>query len=253
MILGCTPTHPFSNAAKHFNVPYTLTAQNLNTNPHQSEFSGKIAKRYPEVPSVSHAVIRGSVGFGLVSLAAFSVWAFGGKWFQSNLGEAGLFGACAFVFVALSGLLLHPLVKGPGSLFRFYSVFIPAFLAYAIAWCIAWFALRFGPGEWLGSLLGSACFVSVMSCRMRSTRGWIQTSLILFALHSAGYFLGGKMMHWILGPAGSALFTGLSKAGLLVLAKLAWGLLYGFGFGAGIGYAFHAVQKDKAQPDDRGG
>jgi hypothetical protein len=202
--------------------------------------------------SVYHAVIRGSVGLGLVSLAAFSVWAFGGRWFQTNSGETGLFGACALVFVAFSGLLLHPLVKGPSSLLCFYRVFIPAFLAYAIVWCIAWFAFRFGVGEWLGSLLGSAAFVGVMSWRMRNTRGLIQTSLGLFALNSAGYFLGGKMMHWILGPAGSELFSGLSKSGLLVVAKLSWGLLYGFGFGAGIGYAFHAVQNNKAQPDDGG-
>jgi hypothetical protein len=49
-------------------------------------------------------------------------------------------------------------------------------------------------------------------------------------------------MHWILGPAGSALLTGLSRTGLLVVAKLSWCLLYGLGFGAGIGYAFRTFQ-----------
>ena len=115
-------------------------------------------------------------------------------------------------------------------------------------WCLAWFALRFGLGEWLGSLLGSAAFVGVISWRMRNAQGFIQTSLILFALNSAGYFLGGKVMHWVLGPAGSAVFIALTKAARLVVAELAWGLLYGLGFGAGIGYAFHAVQKGRAQP-----
>lgn len=188
------------------------------------------------------AVIRGSLGFGLVSLAAFSVWAFGGRWFQSHLGKAGLYGACALVFIALAGVALHPLLSGPGAVPRFYSIFIPAFLGYAVLWCLAWFVLRFGAGEWLGSLLGCAAFVGIVSWRLRNARGWVQTSLILFALNSAGYFLGGQLFHWLLGPAGSTIFGGLSRPGLLIVAKLAWGFLYGLGFGAGIGYAFHAAQ-----------
>ena len=191
-------------------------------------------------------MIRGSIGFGLVGIAAFSVWAFGGKWFQEHLGETGLYGACAAVFLASSGLLLHPLAGGPGSLLRFYQLFIPAFLGYAIIWCTAWFVLGFGPGEWLGSLLGTAAFVGVLSWRVGNAHGFIQTCLIVFALNAAGYALGGQMMHWLLGPTSSTMFSGLSKASLLALAKLAWGFLYGLGFGAGIGYAFHAVQTPKA-------
>jgi hypothetical protein len=196
-------------------------------------------------------MVRGSIGFGIVGVAAFSVWAFGGKWFQNHLGEAGLYGACALVFIALSGLLLHPLLSGSRSLLRFYTIFIPAFLAYAIIWCTAWFVLHFGPGEWLGSLLGTAAFVAVISWRLQRAGSFIPTSLIVFALHSAGYFVGGQMLHWLLGPGGSTLFGGLSKPALLVVAKLAWGLLYGLGFGAGIGYAFHAVQEKKAHDDQK--
>jgi hypothetical protein len=200
------------------------------------------ANQEHEHPCVAHSVIRGSIGFALVSLAAFSVWAFGEKWFRNSSGETGLYGACTLVFVALSGVLLHPLVRGPGSLVRFYSVFIPAFLGYAVVWCSAWFALRFGPGEWLGSLLGSIAFVGVMSWRMRNPAGFVKTSLVVFALHSAGYFLGGYLMHWLLGPGGSSVFIGFSKNTLGLVAKLGWGLLYGLGFGGAIGYAFHTVQ-----------
>lgn len=207
------------------------------------ESPNRIVHHDSEGSRVFGAVIRGSFGFGLVSLAAFSVWAFGGKWFQNHLGEAGLYGACAVVFVALSGVALHPLVGGPSSALRFYSIFIPAFLGYTVVWCIAWFVLRFGPGEWLGSLLGSTAFVGIASWRLRNTRGLVQTSLIVFGLNCAGYFLGGRLMHWLLGPTGSAMLGGLSKPGLLILAKLAWGLVYGLGFGAGIGYAFYAVQQ----------
>jgi hypothetical protein len=126
---------------------------------------------------------------------------------------------------------------------RFYKAFIPAFLAYAIVWCAAWFIFRFGLGEWLGSLLGSVGFVTVTSRAFGKCHGIVRASIILFGLHSAGYFLGGKSMQWLTGPAGTAMLTGLSKVQLAAIAKLSWGLLYGLGFGAGIGYAFCTFQR----------
>ena len=217
----------------------------LNMNPEDSGSEGEIANHRREMRCASSAMLRGSIGFGLVSLLAFSVWAFGGRWLQAHSGEAGLYAVCVLVFVGFSGVLLRPLVRGPQSFLRFYAIFIPAFLAYGLVWCLAWFGLGFGIGEWLGSFLGSVAFVGVLSWRMRSTPGFIGASLVVFALNSAGYFLGGKLMHAILGPDASGWLRGLPKPGLLVAAKLAWGLLYGLGFGAGIGYAFHVVQKKR--------
>src|SRR5690348_15080462 len=124
-----------------------------------------------------YATARGSLGFAIVSLAAFSVWAAGGKWFQTHLGEAGLYTACALVFVLSSGLLLHPLVRGPGSFPRFYIVFMPAFGAYALTWCAAWFALHFGPGEWLGSVMGTLAFATVTAWRFGTFRGFLKAWL----------------------------------------------------------------------------
>ncbi len=190
-------------------------------------------------------MIRGSLGFAIVSVAAFAVWAFGGKWLGKHFGEGGLYAVCASVFLALSGLILHPLVRGPGSLRRFYGIFIPAFLGYAAVWCAAWFVLHFGLGEWLGAVLGTAALVAMVNWRMDRAAGLFQTVLIVFALNAAGYFSGGQLMHWLLGTSGSAVFSGLSNSGLRVLAQLVWGLLYGLGFGAGIGYAFHAAQRPR--------
>jgi hypothetical protein len=211
-------------------------------NPPPPDSAGNVPARNPEPPCIIQAMVRGSIGFGIVSLAAFSVWAAAGKWFQIHFGEAGLYGACALVFICSSGLLLHQLMLGPGSLLRFYAVFIPAFLAYAVAWCAAWFLLRFGVGEWLGSFLGTAAFAGALGWRFQNYRNILRVSLVLFGFHSAGYFLGGRVMKWILGPAGSAMLTGLSRPGLFAVAQLSWGLLYGLGFGAGIGYAFYTVQ-----------
>jgi hypothetical protein len=210
--------------------------------------SPKAIARASRFPFVIHAMLRGSVGFGIVSLAAFSVWAVAGKWFQARFGEAGLFCACALVFLGLSGPLLHRLVLGSGSLLRFYEIFLLAFVAYVVVWCAAWFILHFGLGEWLGSLLGTAAFVAVTGWSFRNYRGSLKAILILFGLHSAGYFLGGRLMYWLAGPTGSAMLVGVSRHGVSVLAKLAWGLLYGLGFGAGIGYAFHIFQHERNQP-----
>jgi hypothetical protein len=219
----------------------------LTTNPSKTDTEpGTLLARSDDASKCAMlAIVRGGVGFALVSLAAFGVWALGGKWFQAHLGEAGLYGACALVFLVFSGLLLHPLVPGPRSFLNFYGVFLPSFLAYAVIWCGAWFILRFGLGEWLASFMGTTAFVTICGWRLGNYRGFAKAIVVLFVLHSAGYFLGGKLMYWIAGPNGSALLNGLSKNGISISAKLSWGLLYGLGFGAGIGYTFHTLQTER--------
>jgi hypothetical protein len=68
-------------------------------------------------------------------------------------------------------------------------------------------------------------------------------SVAFFVAHSLGYFAGGKLMYFLSSPTGAELFNSLTKAELGTVAKLSWGLLYGLGFGAGLGYAFHVFQK----------
>ena len=196
--------------------------------------------------SYPRCMLRGSLGLAVVSVAAFSVWAFGGKWLETRLGEPGLYSACAIVFLCGAGLLLHQLVPGGGSFLRFYLVFVPAFFAYTVVWCAAWFCLRFGSGEWLGSLLGTLAFTATAGWRFRNYNGFLNATAVLFIFHSAGYFAGGQAMRSIMSPHGSALLAGLTRQHILLVAKLSWGLLYGLGFGAGIGYAFHKFQLEKA-------
>jgi hypothetical protein len=172
-------------------------------------------------------VLRGSLGFAAVSLVAYAVWAFAGKCLTAHLKTGGFYAVDAAVFLALSGLALHPLVPGPGSFGRFMKVFVPAYVAYAVVWCGAWFALGFGWGEWLGSFGGCFAFALVAGAVLGNLRPLLRVTLVLFIGHSAGYFLGGPL-HYHSGPK------------YQVLGILGWGLLYGLGFGAGIGYAFHA-------------
>jgi hypothetical protein len=179
----------------------------------------------------------------VVSVGGFAVWAFGGKWFGAHAGEAGMYVAITIVFLGLAGLLMQPLMRGPKRGWQFLSVFTPAFLGYAFAWSACWFWLHFGWGEWLGSLAGSLAFTLIAARRFGYRRTPIPAALVFFAAHSLGYFIGGKMMQLLAGPVGAELFENLPKTQLGTVAKLSWGLCYGLGFGAGMGYVFHLFQK----------
>ncbi|MDZ4287947.1 MAG: hypothetical protein U0984_08305 [Prosthecobacter sp.] len=178
--------------------------------------------------------VRGSIGFAVVSTAAFATWAFGDAWFYEHGGELVMYAACCLVFIVLAGLVLRPLLRWPGTIGRFYGFFVPAFLAYAIAWCAGWLLLRSATGEWLGSLAGSAAFSIVMAATVRGWRVLLPSILVMFLAHSAGYFVGAYICAISLHSVGS---------------MLAWGCLYGLGFGAGIGYAFALMHRSwKPEP-----
>ena len=185
-------------------------------------------------------MLIGCLGFSIVSVAGFSVWAIGGRWIEHRFGEFGLFAACTAVFLGSAGLLLFQLVNGPNRLWRFYKIFLPAFFLYATAWSAAWFALKFGLGEWVGSLLGSIAFAAVVAWGLGTHRAFAKACAVLFVCHSAGYFLGAEFMRSI-GRASSVI--ALSKSAFALIAKLGWGAIYGAGFGAGIGYVFHNFQR----------
>lgn len=198
--------------------------------------------------TLASSVTRGGLGFAAVSLAAFSVWAFAGQWLSANVREAGFYAAVAIVFVALSGLVLHPLVRGPGSIRRFYKAFVPAFAAYAVVWSLLWFALQSRLGEWLGSLGGSVAFAALIGRALGTLRPLAKVSAVLFLAHSVGYFMGGDFYYWSKAPAAVELLGGISRT----LGRLGWGLFYGLGFGAGLGYAFFSFQNEPPKPDVTG-
>lgn len=178
--------------------------------------------------SLMSSVLRGGLGFALVSVAAFAVWAFGGRWFGPLSGEKAMYAGCTLVFLLGTGWVLHPLITGPRSYRRFNRLFFPAFFAYALVWSIAWFALGFGKGEWIGSAAGSLVFVLFCACFLG---GWKQVPLaavVLFITHSVGYFLGGEFYY----PSDHG-----------AMMKLVWGLLYGLGFGSGLGFVLWSLQR----------
>jgi hypothetical protein len=194
------------------------------------------------------AIIGGAWRFALVSIGGFGVWAFESKLLPKGVSEVGLYIGCLVVFVVLAELFLAPLVQGSKRFARFNGSFVPAFIAYAIVWSACWFALRSKTGEWLGCAAGCAVFAWILGKRLRAKSGFVAAIVLLIATHAAGYFIGGEVFAMRRNPPG--LIADWPKRDILTLAKLAWGLCYGLGFGAGIGYAFHVFQKAGAtQPE----
>ncbi len=180
-------------------------------------------------PALAASVVRGIVGFTLVSVAGFAPWAMADRLWR-GMSELELYGTCAAVFIGLSGLLLHRLIIGPGSLLRFYKLFGLAFTAYAVAWVACWMGLRGDLGSVTGLLGGTAAMGLILAAAFDA---WPSTGKIiaaLFVLNTLGYYTGG----WVEGK----LAIDHRLAGMLL-----WGVCYGIGFGAGLGVAFHLCQE----------
>jgi len=200
------------------------------------------------VPTLVQSVIGGSLGFGVVSVAAYALWALGGKQIARQLGEGGLYAACAIIYLGLSGAMLNRLIIGPRTLARFYGLFGTAFTAYAVGWSVCWFLWHYGRGEWAGSLLGTFLLAFVFATAFDARRELLLISGVLFATHSLGYFAGGSLHGFVAGTAGTDFFGGtLDKAARGALAKLLWGAAHGLGFGAGLGFALHRSQEPLRQ------
>lgn len=177
-------------------------------------------------PTLAASIVRGAIGFTLLSIAGFVPWAVFGRTLYRAIGEAGMYAVCALVFLALSGPLLHRLLIGTGSLGRFTKVFTLAFTAYSIAWIAGWMSLRGHPGSLAGLFAGTAVMSVILAAAFDTWRSLAKLIAILFLSNAAGYFIGGVAEANIPGVAG----------------KLMWGVCYGLGFGAGLGWAFHECQ-----------
>lgn len=178
-------------------------------------------------PSLPFSIIYGALGFGLVSVLAYSIWAF-----RLIRSDAVLFPAVAVVYIALTGLVLGRLVLGAGTTTRFAALFAAAFLVYALFYCAFWFGLR---GKYLadlwGSVLGLAAFTFMVSRAFEKRDQFLLLCLVLLLTHSAGYYLGGYFYDTVRDAAGRRSSTG----------RLLWGGAHGVGFGAGLGFLlFHA-------------
>ena len=81
--------------------------------------------------SLTNAIIYASLSFGLVSVLAYSIWAF-----RLVPGRNAMYATIAIVYICLSGLALSRLIAAPKAWIRFSSLFAIGFLIYAIFWCL---------------------------------------------------------------------------------------------------------------------
>lgn len=198
---------------------------------------------FPSIPSLPSSLLRGIVGFTLVSIAGFAPWALFGRWFYRHIGEAGLYVVCAVVFIVLSGLILHKLIIGPGSLSRFYKLFGIGFTVYSVAWIFGWMLIGGHTGSLIGLLAGTTLMGWTLT-RAFDARGMLLPVIAaLFTLNTAGYFIGGWVEGGLIAMKGFSLFGWSPTRSIqTTIAMLLWGLFYGIGFGAGLGIAFNLCQ-----------
>ena len=170
------------------------------------------------------SMLCGSLGFGVVSIVAFSIWAF-----RLAPGAGPMFALIALTYIGLSGPILSRLFATKGATFRFSVIFAFAFLAYAIIWCIFWFGLE---GKHKADLFGSAVGIAALTWILQrlvgrgKPQGFLSNCGVVFLLHTLGYYLGGEGYSLAGGPLG----------------RLLWGAGYGIGFGAGLGYLLYQCQ-----------
>jgi hypothetical protein len=164
----------------------------------------------------------------IVSIAGFLPWPIIDRWLPAWR-EMQLYIACTVIFIGLSGVCLHRLIIGPGSLPRFYKLFSLSFIAYAAGWIALWVALRDHTGTIAGGFAGTAAMGAILSLAFAAPRTMPQVIAAIFILHTLGYSAG----EWIaLKLIVDHRFT----------AVILWALCYGLGFGAGLGAAFHLCQ-----------
>lgn len=209
----------------------------------------KASNQPQHIPTLGESICRGMLGFTIVSLGGFAPWVVAGRWFYRNLGEAGLYAACAAIFIGLSGPLLHRLIIGPGSLIRFYKLFSLAFLAYAVIWTIAWMTLARAAGGIAAGIIGSLAGIIAMSALLawgfKTLATMLKIITALFLTNVAGYFIGEWAYNGVAAlKEGNAFGIVVENSTRATLSKIAWGLFYGLGFGAGIGWAFHTCQTE---------
>lgn len=183
------------------------------------------------LPSLGSSVLRGVLGFTLVSVAGFAPWALAGRALHRAVGEAGMYVACAGVFIGLSGLPLHRLIVGPGSLPRFYALFSVSFAVYSATWIAAWMGLHGHTGSLVGLFAGTALMGGMLARAFGDPGAAPAAIAALFVLNAAGYFAGG----WV--------EARVAAHGSRTLAMLLWGVCFGIGMGAGLGIAFHRCQR----------
>lgn len=179
------------------------------------------------LPDLKQSLTVGALGFTIVSVLMFGLWAVAGRWLHQQLGELLFYSLLAVGFMGGGGAAFKPILIGQ-NLGRFYILFVGSFLIYAAVWILCWFTVR-DIGEWLASFLGPALMGMLFAWAFGAPTRMARCVLALVVGHTAGYFIGSWLFAWA--PL-------QNRFGMLI-----WGVTYGVGFGAGMSYALSICQE----------
>lgn len=178
------------------------------------------------LPDRRQSVMVGALGFAVVSLVVFGLWAIAGRWLTDRLGTLPFYLILAAGFMAGGPAAFGPILIGQ-NLRRFYILFLGSFIGYAAIWIGCW--MKWGQlGEWLATILGPGLMATLFVNAFGAQKRFLLCAGGLVIGHTAGYFLGSLLFAWELLH---------NRFGMEV-----WGLFYGAGFGAGIGLALSECQ-----------
>ena len=173
---------------------------------------------------------RGGVLFALVSMVAYSIWAFGGRAFPN---EGTLYAAITLCFFVLGGLAIFFTSARKASLARTWSAVALGFLGYGILWSACWFWIGGTHGETFGNFAGWTWLTVISRKVYRSSAALLVPISVAFLSSSLGYYLGELVEFWLKGRPSvlPALATSFPTTG-----KLMWGLFHGLGLGYGLAF-----------------
>lgn len=171
--------------------------------------------------STPFTLLMAGLRFSIVGLAGFAPWVFGAGKFSST---ATLYTACAVPFFALGGLALYPDVRGRLGLGKTYLLFFAAFFAFTAGWCLVYLSMHGKHGEVFGALIGTAALCLVVRSTFGQKGRFLEALGVVFTLFTVGYFIGDWLFYVAIPHSHAA------------WGQLAWGICFGFGFGAGLGW-----------------
>ena len=189
-----------------------------------------VSKPDPPRPAThAKSIVIGAGGLALVGFLIFATVALGERWLYRWLGTSGAYAFWTALFLLGLEAVARRLVAGAKGWGR--AVVAAGFFTYALAWVAGYFYAHGLMGEWIGAVAGPLCMAALLAVGFSNLRVFDRVALVLCIGHGAGYFLG----RWLWVELGG-------KTGMI-----GWGIVYGLGFGAGIGSALFELQRGRSR------
>jgi hypothetical protein len=181
------------------------------------------------LPTLSQSVLVGTLGFAMVSIVAFSIWAVGGHALARALGP-GFYALIAVVLLVGGALIFKPIIIGR-NLVRFAVLFALGFVLLSGVWIAGYLSrLPHRLGEWTGVVLGPATLAGTLCLGFRARLQMVRCVGLLVISHTGAYLCGDLLF---------SLPALQNQYGMLL-----WGVVYGAGFGAGISLTLYYCQEE---------